>query len=191
MEWFTNLEDATKITIITLLLSNLVTVMLAIISYCQKNKELKVSREHTLEVLREEKLQSRSDEDRKLFVETIQKFAFSAGNILTSIESPVKDDGGRKIPFATLSQFDESYYKMYILLKNNNDREVLKNFQYKVRSLAGLPNPSGRLVWEEADDFNKYQELLSEGYTELPQPIYEELEKCLKICHDMIDGLLA
>lgn len=190
MDWFIKLEDATKVTIIALFLSNIVTIVIALVGYFQRKKELDINNEYSLKLLQEEKLQSRLDDDRKLLVQTFQNFASIAGNVLTSIELSNTSGIGRKISIDTLSRFDESYYKAYILLKSE-DKVIFKSFQYKVRSLVGLPNPEGDFVWDIEEDLTNYQELIAEGYENLPQPVYEDFEKCLEICNLMITELLS
>lgn len=188
MEWFINLDDATKITLVTLFLTNVVTILTTCLNYFQKKNEL----QNSLKMIEKQKVEERRDSIRDLHIATIQSFAYSAGNILTSIETPLKDSTkDRKTSFAKLSEFDKAYYNMFLLLKSDEERKVFKKFQYQVRRLAGLPKPDGVDIFEEQDEFEDAMDKFSEGYKELPLKIYEDLDECLAICYNLLNDLLS
>ncbi|HFI0231739.1 TPA: hypothetical protein ACGOXG_001024 [Streptococcus suis] len=188
MEWFINLDNATKITLVTLFLTNIVTILTTFLNYFQKKNEL----QNSLEIIEKQKVEERRDSVRNLHLDIVQSFAYSAGNILTSIETPLKDPTkDRKTSFAKLSEFDKAYYNMFVLLKSDEDRKIFKKFQYQVRRLAGLPKPDGVDIFEEQDELEDAVDKFSEGYKELPLKIYNDLDDCLLICHNLVNNLLS
>ncbi|MFH6651173.1 hypothetical protein P7J26_08040 [Streptococcus suis] len=188
MEWFINLDNATKITLVTLFLTNIVTILTTFLNYFQKKNEL----QNSLEIIEKQKVEERRDSVRNLHLDIVQSFAYSAGNILTSIETPLKDSTkDRKTSFAKLSEFDKAYYNMFVLLKSDEDRKIFKKFQYQVRRLAGLPKPDGVDIFEEQDEFEDAVDKYSKGFKELPLKIYNDLDDCLLICHNLVNNLLS
>ncbi|MDE1692844.1 hypothetical protein PWF76_09045 [Streptococcus suis] len=188
MEWFINLDNATKITLVTLFLTNIVTILTTFLNYLQKKNEL----QNSLEIIEKQKVEERRDSVRNLHLDIVQSFAYSAGNILTSIETPLKDSTkDRKTSFAKLSEFDKAYYNMFVLLKSDEDRKIFKKFQYQVRRLAGLPKPDGVDIFEEQDEFEDAVDKYSKGFKELPLKIYNDLDDCLLICRNLVNNLLS
>jgi len=145
-----------------------------------------VGEKTALKLIQEERQQLRINSDRDMYIKTIQDFAYVAGNIVTIIESKIGPSTKKKQDLNPLLNFDEVYYKFYILLTDEADRKILQKFQYQVRSLAGLPDPEGVAVWDEAEEFDKYQQSQAEGYIEPPREIYNKLEECLSICRKLI-----
>ena len=180
--FFEGMSNETKITLVTLILTNMVTIVLAIIGFYQKKNE----QANQQKLIQEERQQSRINSDRDMYIKTIQDFAYVAGNIVTIIESKIGPSTKKKQDLNPLLNFDEVYYKFYILLTDEADRKILQKFQYQVRSLAGLPDPEGVAVWDEAEEFDKYQQSQAEGYIEPPREIYNKLEECLSICRKLI-----
>ncbi|MCC9996953.1 hypothetical protein HK330_03040 [Streptococcus agalactiae] len=188
MQWFINLDNATQITLVTLVLINGVTILTTIFNFWQKKNEL----QNYLQMIEKQKLEERRDSDIALYIDTVRNFAYSAGNILTSIETPLKHPNqDRKTSYDKISKFDEAYYTMFILLKLDEDRKTFKNFQYEVRRLAGLPKPNGIEFFEEQNEFEAAMDKFSEGYKELPLKIYEDLDECLAICYNLLAKLLS
>ena len=181
-KFFEGMSNETKITLVTLILTNMVTIGIAIIGFFQKKNE----QENQQKLIQEEKQQSRINSDRDMYIKTIQNFAYVAGNIVTIVESRIGPSTKKKQDLNPLLNFDEVYYKFYILLTDEADRKILQKFQYQVRSLAGLPNPTGVAVWDEAEEFDKYLQSQADGYIEPPREIYNKLEECLSICRKLI-----
>lgn len=181
-KFFEGMSNETKITLVTLILTNMVTIGIAIIGFFQKKNE----QENQQKLIQEEEQQSRINSDREMYIKTIQDFAYMAGNIVTIVESKIGPSTKKKQDLTPLLNFDEVYYKFYILLTDEADRETLQKFQYQVRSLAGLPNPEGVAVWDEAEEFEKYRQTQADGYIEPPREIYNKLEECLSICRKLI-----
>ena len=181
-KFFEGMSNETKITLVILILTHMVTIGIAIIGFFQQKNE----QENQQKLIQEEKQQSRINSDRDMYIKTIQDFAYVAGNIVTIVESKIGPSTKKKQDLNPLLKFDEVYYKFYILLTDEAYRKILQKFQYQVRSLAGLPNPEGVAVWDEAEEFDKYRQAQEDGYIKPPREIYNKLEECLSICRKLI-----
>lgn len=85
-KFFEGMSNETKITLVTLILTNMVTIVLAIIGFYQKKNE----QANQQKLIQEERQQSRINSDRDMYIKTIQDFAYVAGNIVTIIESKIE-----------------------------------------------------------------------------------------------------
>lgn len=66
-KFFEGMSNETKITLVTLILTNMVTIGIAIIGFFQKKNE----QENQQKLIQEEKQQSRINSDRDMYIKTI------------------------------------------------------------------------------------------------------------------------
>lgn len=150
--------------------------------YAYKQKKLEIENQIKEKKMDYEHEQSR--EDKNLYIKTFQDFASISGKTVSYVDSR-KDDSG-PIDLEIITSFDDVFYKAYLFLDNNDDRNIFIQFRNLLRHLAGYQHPEGIYVWDvEFEKSFHDPEVLEE-----PRYIFKSLNDCLIIASKYITNEL-
>lgn len=140
-------------------------------SYYQKKLELQNQKDiKVLEFKNTELLNNKS-----LYLETLQQFCSISGKTVSHVDTRGYDDD--PVSLDVITQFDDIFYKTYVLLKTDEERQTFQLFRNTLRGLAGYLNPAGLFIWDTIPpEFDP-------TVIEQPRYIFEQLNDCLDICH--------
>ncbi|WP_105117523.1 hypothetical protein [Streptococcus suis] len=150
-------------------------------AYYQKKLEI----ENNLKEKQIDFLNSQSKEDRELFITTFQNFASISGKTVSYVDSRTNNDPA--IDLEIITQFDDIFYKTYLFLENDEDRNKFITFRNVLRHLAGYPHPEGTYIWDKLFD---EQEQSNPDVIEQPRYIFDRLNDCLLIANKYIANRL-
>lgn len=120
--------------------------------------------------------------NKSLYLETFQHFCSISGKTVSCVDVRNSDDN--PVSLDTIAEFDDIFYKTYVLLTTDEERHTFQLFRNTLRSLAGYPNPEGLFIWDIIpDDFDP-------TIIEEPRYIFHRLNECLAICHKHISANL-
>lgn len=165
----------TLISVGATLLTNLI---IHLSSYYQKKLELQSQRQvKDLEFKNANILNNKS-----LYLETFQEFCSISGKTVTHVDSRKSHENPTNIEVIT--EFDEIFYKTYVLLNTTEEKQTFLTFRNTLRTLAGYPDPNGLYIWDVMPpEFEP-------AVLEEPRYIFEQLGECLDICHKHIINFL-
>lgn len=121
-----------------------------------------------------------SREDKNLYFKTFQDFASISGKTVSYVDT--RKDDSEPIDLEIITSFDDAFYKAYLFLDNEEDRNDFINFRNLLRYLAGYHHPDG------ISEFDKYFEETFSDPSMLQEPryIFKSLNSCLLIASKYI-----
>ena len=149
-------------------------------AYLQKKTESK----NKLEEKKVDFLNAQQSQDRDLYISTFQNFASISGKTVSYVDS--RPDGADPIDLDIITNFDEIFYKTYLFLDNDDEREKFINFRNVLRYLAGYKHPEGFYTWDAAFE----EQSFDPDVIEEPRYIFDRLNDCLLIVNSHITDKL-
>ena len=149
-------------------------------AYLQKKFESK----NKLEEKKVDFLNAQLSQDRDLYISTFQNFASISGKTVSYVDS--RPDGADPINLDIITNFDEIFYKTYLFLDNDDEREKFITFRNVLRYLAGYKHPEGFYIWDAKIE----EEFFEPDVIEEPRYIFDRLNDCLLIVNSHITDKL-
>ena len=149
-------------------------------AYLQK----KIESKNKLEEKKVDFLNAQLSQDRDLYISTFQDFASISGKTVSFVDS--RSDDADPIDLDIITNFDDIFYKAYLFLDNDDERETFITFRNVLRYLAGYKHREGFFTW----DIEMEEEFFDPNVIEEPRYIFERLNDCLLIVNSHITNKL-
>ena len=122
--------------------------------------------------------------DKQLLITTFQDFAALSGRTVSLVDSRKIDDP--PIDLKIIAEFDNCFYKAYLFLKSEEDRQKFIHFRNSLSKEAGYKHPEGITIFDDEIEAATFDP----EYIEPPHYIFDLLNNCLIISSKYIESLL-